>query len=109
MPDPRDKPKMNRRQLVRIAAASCVAAAANTIPDISDAQIPPSALTEDTRVTVIEETLGRKLTPEQRKTITTNIKENDKAWRESRAKFTTPDQTEPGIIFRPHREGKHVK
>ena len=103
MPDPRDKPKINRRQLVRIAAASCVAAATTTI---SEAQILPPSPAEDTRVTGIEETLGRKLTPDQRKAITNNIKENDKAWRESRAKFITPDQTEPGILFRPHREGK---
>ncbi|MEP6755650.1 MAG: hypothetical protein ABJA67_09130 [Chthonomonadales bacterium] len=105
MPDPRDKPKMNRRQLVRTAVASCVAAAAN--PHISEAQMPPATPVEDTRVVVIEQSLGRKLTAAQRTAILKEITDFDKAMTEMRAQYTVPEQTEPGVIFHPHREGKH--
>lgn len=109
----KDKPanKINRRQLVRTAVAVCAAATVTAAAESAETTVQTATPVQakDTHVNVIEQSLSRKLTADQRKILASNIASNDKAWTETRAKYSVPDQTEPGVLFRPHGEIKHGK
>lgn len=89
--------RISRREAAATAAAVLLAAA---IPDPAGGQPASEA---DTRVTVLEKTLGRTLTPDERKAVEASIKGTDEAWAAVRPTFTVPDGLEPAFVFRPAR------
>jgi hypothetical protein len=102
---------MTRRELTISLAASAGAA---LIAESAGGQEQKGAVTasgEDIRVSLIERSRGKDFTPEQRKAVLENIRNNDKQWAEGRAKFSVPDNAEPAFVFTPiaPREGRKAR
>lgn len=96
---------LSRRELGRIAVASltgALAAAALTEESQAQAPVTPAEPPADTRLAVLESSLGRTLTEEQRKAVLANIRFSEDAWAKCRKEFKVPDGTEPDFVFRPH-------
>jgi|SRR5579872_549816 len=98
--------RLSRRDLGRFLAGSMAGAMMAMAAESKGTAPPEPPLaaageeTVDTRLTLIEKSRGKALTPEQRKAVLENIKNSDDGWAKGR-EFPVPDGVEPGFVFHP--------